>query len=247
MSIYSLSYYHENEVPIGTVIPYASDFLPNSMYLLCDGAPFDTVKYSLLSSILMSSNTPDFRGCTMYGTGAGIFNAMSGTIVQQVTNSFEITDEFMPSHNHMGGKEALLTNEEAAHSHGTGRTNTAGSSHTHTIQHAVEPVHDHGTLDFNLHLSGNFHYNPGSETQGISPNWNNTVGGYVYTEMSKGGHDHTLTAASSSHSHTTSLSSAHTHTVTYGASGGGKQVDIPGFIPSAYIVNFIIKALHKAS
>ena len=92
--------------PVGSVIAYMGTNAPSG-WLLCNGAAYDTVKYSELHTLIggtYGSNTPNLAGLFIMGAGintgaggnAGTFNNLSVAGRSSVT----LTNYELPSHSH---------------------------------------------------------------------------------------------------------------------------------------------------
>lgn len=57
-------------VPVGTIVAYGGASAPSG-WLLCDGAAFDQNEYPELRRVLGGTATPDLKGRTVVGAGAG--------------------------------------------------------------------------------------------------------------------------------------------------------------------------------
>ena len=100
------------KLPIGTILPFAGLTVPNSSFLLCDGAAISRTTYSKLFVIIGTTygvgdnsttfNLPDFRSRFGLGAGAGtgLTNRQIG--VKGGTENETLTINQMPSHNHTG-------------------------------------------------------------------------------------------------------------------------------------------------
>jgi microcystin-dependent protein len=110
----------ENQVPAGTIMPYAGSSAPTG-WALCDGSAISRSTYSTLYSIVSTTygsgdgsstfNIPDLRGRTVFGK-----DNMGGSTASRLTSSGGITGTTLGA---TGGiqTKSLATGEMPSHSH----------------------------------------------------------------------------------------------------------------------------------
>jgi microcystin-dependent protein len=152
-------------VPIGTMIAYPSDVIPDN-WLLCDGREVSRTEYSELFAVLGTS----------HGAGDGITTFNLPNTKGRVIAGKDGTTEFANIGTLYGAKTHRLTvGQLPAHGH-TGTTSWGGD-HSHAVSVAITGGSDAGNWD-RLTLNG----------WGASRWWGNSA-----ITLSAGGHNHTIT------------------------------------------------------
>ena len=207
-----------NRVPVGTVVMYAGNNIPNR-WLLCNGQAVSVNTYNWLYAKIgvtygapnaTTFNVPDFRMRFPRGLPSGGSSGVAGNT---------------------GGQEqvTLDTTQLPSHAHGAGSLGAAeAGAHSHDI---TDPGHDHGGQ------TGTGPNDDGPYIPGMCSGNTNNDG------LAVGTHTHTI--PSDETGVTINSAGAHTHTVsgTTGSTGGGQPVNI---LPRYQNINFIIYAGHSA-
>lgn len=207
-----------NRVPIGTVVMFAGNNIPDR-WLLCNGQAVKINQYNWLYAKIgvtygapnaTTFNVPDFRTRFPRGLPSGGSSGVTGNTGGQEQVTLDTTQ--LPSHTHGAG--SLGANEAGAH--------------THDI---TDPEHNHGGV------TGTGPNTDGPYIPGMCSGNTNTNG------LAVGTHTHTIPSGKTGI--TINSDGAHTHTVsgTTGATGGGQPVNI---LPPYQNINFIIYAGHCA-
>jgi microcystin-dependent protein len=223
---YDLAAIARNVVPIGTIIMYYDDNVPEG-WALCDGTTHDRSD-SADPANPDQITTPDLRG---------------RFIMAHYPNSSDPTQ----IHGYTGGARYMYvgaTNDNGVHTH-TGSISSAGShSHNgacgnHALTIGEMPAHNHGGGNHNHSLSAAKHnhnmYTPGgSEVGNVHTSDSNITtsssGTIISTQGSGNVHTHSI-VSDGSHSHSASLNSSglHSHIITF---------DVR---PSYYVLTFMMK------
>lgn len=224
-TVSSLQTLVNNLVPIGTMMIWSNDSVPNSNWLLCDGTAYNTYTYRFLHAAI--SNT---HGGTAY---------LAGTTDQSgATTTFNIPDmrRRVPvgkgTNTAVGNTDTLSeTSRALTHTHSVPAHTHGMSNHTHSV-----PAHFHGMgTGATLNITSS-----GSHTTTIDISHGHTASsagsgtltaGAVGTgiSLSQTAHSHGgITAYSNpAHSHTISSSGAHDHTLRVeGGSGTSTRISL---------------------
>lgn len=168
-------------VPVGSIIIYGSNTMPNSTYFLCDGTPLSRLTYSKLFSIIGTNygpgdglntfNLPDFRTGNKMPLGAD-------------TTIISPTDISSPGNS---GGAFNHTHTSTAHSHTFSHSHTM-ANHTHDASH-THPIPSHTHTTSHAHIQTNPHYHT------IFAHGHD-IGGVSYSISSGSTHTHSLTLRS---------------------------------------------------
>lgn len=151
-------------VPVGSIIIYGSNTMPNTTYLLCDGTPISRNTYSVLFSIIG----------TTYGSGDGLntFNLpdfRTGNRMPLGADASIISPTDISSPGKSGGA-FNHTHTSTAHSHSFSHSHTM-ASHTHDASH-THPIPSHTHATSHQHIQTNPHYHTifahGHDIAGVS-------------------------------------------------------------------------------
>ena len=197
-------------IPIGSVLQYASDTIPNK-YLLCNGQAVSRTTYSKLFSIIG----------TTYGSGNGSSTFNVPNLKTRIPVGKDSSDSSFASLGQTGGAKThtLSAGEMPSHNH-----SFTGSAHTHTLNGHVHSVgaHSHG-------LNGHTHSIPALSGTAASAGahehsirykgfsgMNQSTGGYMVLRRNESADSYDGTDGNAAIS-----AGAHTHSVSTTASTTG--------------------------
>ena len=199
-------------IPIGSVLQYASDTIPNK-YLLCNGQAISRTTYSKLFAIIG----------TTYGSGNGSSTFNVPNLKTRIPVGKDSSDSEFSTLGKTGGAKThtLTTAQLPSHNH-----SFTGTAHTHTLNGHVHSVgaHSHG-------LNGHTHSIPvlwgtaasagahshSTRYKGFS-GINQSTGGYMLLRRNESGDSYDGTDSDGAIS-----AGAHTHSVSTNASTTGRN------------------------
>jgi microcystin-dependent protein len=228
--------------PAGVISQFAGSAAPAG-YLLCQGQSVSTTTFAGLFAAIgytyggsgSSFNIPNFQGRVPVGvgtapTGNGVAaKALAGSGGDETV---VLTTPQMPSHTHTQNAHSHGASSGSAGSHGhTASTNTAGA-HTHSGSASHNHVYYFGTST--RRAAGTATGEIQTTTKSVINS--ETTDSSFHTNVSAGGHTHTVTVdAGGSHSHTVTVDNATATNQNTG--GGGAHNNLQPYI----VVNYIIK------
>ncbi len=193
-------------LPLGAIIADASNIVPSSSFLLCDGSAVSRAVYSDLFTLIGTTygsgngtstfNLPNLKGKTIvgYDPADASFNALGSTGGEKFVT---LTLDQIPSHNHAfsGNVAAQFQGNTATTSVMTGHTHTASESsqgHYHNVTPWVTGIHQYkSNIDF------------WSQNQGLNCIWDQGSGVNTKTSYANfqceynGSHSHIATSSGS--------------------------------------------------
>lgn len=222
-----------DSLPVGMSMPWYSDALPSSKWLVGEGQSLDSYPEA---QIVWGSNLPDTRGKTLVGqTATGTFSTLGATVGSETTTA-------VPSHSHSinhdhpavtSGSGGVAHTHAITHDHGAVTSAAGGVAHTHAI------THDHGAVTSGTQSANHTHSiagtatSNGAHTHGVRYKFISGVTvtdttGYVFLRRTETGDSYSGTDSDAANS-----AGAHTHTLS-GTSGGNSvnhthSVDLPSF------------------
>lgn len=135
------------QIPIGVIIPYCGNTIPNG-WLLCDGGTFDSTQYPVLADILGSTygaqvgttiTLPSFNSKAPMGSGTGVLNDGTGSLTARTLGSsvgsstVTLTSEQTGNQSHTHSS-TLVASGSTSHSHLAGGSSTTTSTNSGSIQ-----------------------------------------------------------------------------------------------------------------
>lgn len=165
------------DLPVGTVVPFASNTIPVG-WRLCDGQALSRTGFADLFSLLNTSygvgdgsttfNLPDLRGRSPIGKNAGTFPTLGG-VGGAETHTLSGAESGTTAHTH-GGATAT-GNASTTHSHGSGSytTNNVPNAYTAPIQNGVSGTSFFGVTNVvNTAVTGTSDVNSNSHTHTLT-------------------------------------------------------------------------------
>lgn len=186
---FSLSNVTIETVPVGTILPYAGNALPQ-FFLWCDGGTCASYP-KLVTALGGSTVTPDLRGRTLFGTGTGTFATHRST---GGSYNFTLSANNLPAHTHVGNSSWL-----GDHSHNV----TAAGDHNHGVSGVGDHQHWYSLIqtgvygggDGNNRNQGNGYYGTDTDWAGWHSHGFPADGWHGHNTNADGGHNHTFTSA----------------------------------------------------
>ncbi len=141
-------------LPLGAIIADASNIVPSSSFLLCDGSAVSRAVYSDLFTLIGTTygsgngtstfNLPNLKGKTIvgYDPADASFNALGSTGGEKFVT---LTLDQIPSHNH------AFSGNVAAQFQGNATTSSTDGYHTHSV---TDSGHYHGTQGWITGING---------------------------------------------------------------------------------------------
>lgn len=177
-------------VPVGTILPFSGNTLPQ-FFLWCDGGSCASYP-KLVTALGGSTVTPDLRGRTLFGAGSGTFGTIRST---GGSYNFSLSANNLPAHTHVGN-----TSGEGNHVH---NVDGVGDFHNHGVEGVGDHQHWYSRIETGVWGGVNGDANRGRTNyswQGTShdgPHSHalNGDGGHGHNTNSIGNHAHTFTSA----------------------------------------------------
>jgi microcystin-dependent protein len=209
--------------PAGVISQYAGTAAPTG-YLLCQGQSVSTTTFAALFAAIgynyggsgESFNVPNLQNRVPVGRGTGTFGSLNAT---GGAETHTLTTAEMPSHTHVQNSHNHTqdSHNHTQNAHGHSASSGDAGSHSHTASTNTAGAHTHsGSASHNhvYYFGQSVRRAAGTSTGEIQNTIKSVVNSETtdasfHTNVSAGGHTHTVTVdAGGSHSHTVSVANA---------------------------------------